>query len=66
MDNMNKRTIGLRRVGNSRFSNSEQRKVVVVSEPGAVLRVELIELSPAEERSLTTNVRIGGGQTNKK
>lgn len=59
MDNMNKRTLGLKKVGSSQYSNPE-RKIVIISDPGAVLRVELIELSPAEERSLTTDVRIGG------
>jgi hypothetical protein len=61
MDDMNKRTLGVRKIGRIRLSNPE-RKVVVISEPNAVLRVELIDLSPDEERALTTDVRIGGNE----
>ena len=33
-------------------------RIIIISEPDAILRVELIQLSGEERRSLTTNVRI--------
>ncbi len=48
-----------RRPGNSMRQSSEH-KTTVVSKPGAVLRVERIDLSDAQRQSLTANVdRIG-------
>lgn len=40
---------------------SQKNKIIIVSKPGAVIKVEKIELSDATRRSLTTSASSLGG-----